>query len=197
LKIDYNGIGKWIGTKKSMEIKYIPYSKKFYAYQTEEVSLIPIDSKEEKICAIDLSIKRYITAYTKNSKDFCLLYESEHFFEQYLNITKIITYYQAIAKIENNSYSTHRIRRLYLKRKRNLSNYLNNILAHFFRKLKTYHISMVIIGDLKGIRDSRLPEHYQKRKINNMVHNFWSYNLFLKKMCDKCKEFGIDLLMMN
>ncbi|MGV9202665.1 MAG: hypothetical protein ACOC44_01425 [Promethearchaeia archaeon] len=37
LKIKYNGIRKWIGKQRSMEIKYIPYIKKFYAYQTEKV----------------------------------------------------------------------------------------------------------------------------------------------------------------
>ena len=198
LKIQYNGIRKWVGVKKSMEIKYIPYSKKFYAYRTEEVALTPIDSKEENICSIDLGIKRYITAYIKNSKDFCLLYESDHIFQQYLNISKRLAYYQAIAKKENNKYSTHRIRRLYLKRKRNLSNCLNNILAHLFRKLKTYHISTIIIGDLTGIRDSQIPKHYRnKKKINKMIHNFWSYHLFLKKIQHKCEEFRIDLILAN
>ena len=102
LKIKYNGIRKWVEIKKSMEIKYIPYSKKVYAYQNEEVEPTPIDSKEQSYCSIDVGIKRYITTYIKNSKDFCLLYESEHIFEQYLNISKRIAYYKAIAKKENN-----------------------------------------------------------------------------------------------
>ena len=88
LKINYNGYRKWIGIKKFMEIKYVPYNKKFYAYQTKEVDPIPIDSKENNLGSIDLGKKRYITAYINNSKDFCLLYKSEHIFKEYLKISK-------------------------------------------------------------------------------------------------------------
>ena len=198
MKIRYNGLRKWKGKQKSMEIKYIPYSKKFYAYQTVEVEPIPLNSQEANICSIDLGIKRYITAYIKNSEDFCLLYESEHIFKNYLTISKKISYYQTIAKIENNKYSTHRIRRLYLKRQRKLNNYLNNILAHLFKKLHLYQISTIIIGDLKGIRDSKIPEPYRnKKKINKMIHNFWSYHFFLKKIQDKCEEYRINLILTN
>ena len=198
LRIKYNGVRKWKGTQKAMEIKYIPYLKRFYAYQTEEVGPNPIDSKEKDICSIDLGIKRYITAFIKNSQDFCLIYESEQVFEEYLSISKKIAYYQAKAKRENNRCSTKRIRKLYLKRKRKLNNYLNNIVAHLFGKLKQYHISKVIIGDLKGIRDSKIPTYYRnKKKINKMIQNFWSFNLFLRKLQNKCEEFGIELILIN
>lgn len=198
LKIRYNGLRKWKGMKKTMEIKYFPYSKKFYAYQTEEVPSTPIETEQQNICSIDLGIKRYITAYIKNSNDFCLLYESNHIFKNYLRISKKIAYYQAIAKKENNKNSTHRIRHLYLKRKRQLMNYLNNILAHLFRKLQTYKISTIVLGELKGIRNSPIPPHYRnKKKIHTMIQNFWSYNLFLKKLQNKCEELGITLIPVN
>jgi len=102
LKISYNEIRKWKGLKKSMEIKYFTYNKKFYAYQIEDVAPSPIQSKEQNICSIDMGIKRYIAAYIKNSNDFCIVYESEHIFKNYLTISKKIAYYQAIAKLENN-----------------------------------------------------------------------------------------------
>ncbi len=198
LKIKYNGIRRWKGGKKTMEIKYFAYSKKFYAYQVEEVFPTPFQTEDHNLCSIDMGIKRYITAYIKNSKDVCLLYESEHIFENYLRISKKIAYYQAIAKTDNNRYSTHRIRRLYLKRKQQLINYLNNILAHLFRKLQHYHVSALILGDLKGIRTSQIPPYYRnKKKINKMIQNFWSYHLFLKKIRNKCEEFEIKLILID
>ena len=30
-----------------------------------------------------------------------------------------------------------------------------------------------------------------------MIQNFWSYNLFLKKIQHKCEEFGIDIILIN
>lgn len=198
MKIKYNGMRKWIGGQKAMEIKYIPYLKKFYAYQTEEVEPTAIVSEEDNICSIDLGIKRYMSAYIKNRRGLNLLYPSEHVFEDYVELTKKIAYYQARAKKENNTYSTKRIKNLFLKRKRKLVNYMNNIMAHLFRKLKQYEVSKVIIGDLKGIRDSKLPTYYRnKKKINLMIQNFWSFDLFRKKLQNKCEEFGIELILID
>ena len=198
MKIRYKGRRKWIGEQKAMEIKYIPYIKKFYTYQTEEIDSTPLDFKEENICSIDLGIKRYITTYIKNSKDISLIYESEHIFEDYLTLSKKLAYYQARTKQENNKYTTHRIRRLYLKRRRKLHNYLNNIVAHLFRKLKQYNVSKVVIGELKGIRDSQIPTYYKnKKRINEMIQNFWSLDLFKRKLQNKCEEFGIELVLID
>ena len=198
MKIRYNGARKWKGEQRSMEIKYFSYIKKFYAYQTEKVEPISIKSEEENICSIDLGIKRYMSAYVKNGKDFNLLYPSEHIFKDYLNITKKIARYQAIAKRENGRYSTKRIQRLFLKRKRKLENYMNNIIAHLIRKLKYYKVSNLIIGDLKGIRVSTIPQYFKyKEKINMMIQNFWSFDLFKKKLQNKCEEFGINLIVID
>ena len=181
-----------------MEIKYIPYTKKFYAYQSENVEPTPIKKREENICSIDLGIKRYMSVYIKNSKNINLTYESEHIFQEYISLTKKIAYYSSKAKKENNKYSTKRIQRLYLKRKRKLSNYLNNIISHLFRKLEQYEVSKIIMGDLNGIRDSVIPNHYRnKKKINQMIQNFWSYDLFLRKIENKCQEHEIKLILIN
>lgn len=198
LKIRYNGVRKWKGKQKAMEIKYIPHIKKFYAYQTEEVDNIPIEIKEANVCSIDLGIKRYMSAYIKNGIDINLIYDSEHIFEEYSKITSKIASYQAIAKKDNEKYTTKRINRMFLKRCRKLTNYMNNIIAHLFRKLKQYKVSKVIIGDLKGIRDAKLPEYFRnKNKINQMIQNFWSFDIFKKKIENKCEEFGIELIIIN
>lgn len=198
LNIKYNGVRKWKNKQSQMEIKYIPYTKKFYAYQSENVEPTPIKKREENICSIDLGIKRYMSVYIKNSKNINLTYESEHIFQEYVSLTKKIAYYSSKAKKENNKYSTKRIQRLYLKRKRKLSNYLNNIIAHLFRKLEQYEVSKIIMGDLNGIRDSMIPNHFRnKKKINQMIQNFWSYDLFLRKIENKCQEHEIKLILIN
>ncbi|MBD3227249.1 MAG: hypothetical protein GF329_03595 [Candidatus Lokiarchaeota archaeon] len=74
LKIKYNGVWKWKGKQKAMEIKYIPYTKSFYAYQVEEVDNNPIETEESNICSVDLGIKRYMSAYIHNDIDINLTY---------------------------------------------------------------------------------------------------------------------------
>lgn len=198
IKIRYNGVRKWIGKQTSMEIKYVPYIKKFYAHQVEEVDPNPIETEDSNVCSIDLGIKRYMSAYVHNGMDFNLTYESEHVFDEYMNMTKKIARYQSIAKHDNDRRSTKRTRRLFLKRRRKLVNYMNNIVAHLFRKLVHYRVSKVVIGDLKGIRESKIPEHYRnKTKINQMIQNFWSFDIFKKKLQNKCEEFGIEMIAIN
>lgn len=196
LKIRYNGTLKWKDKQSKMEIKYIPSVKKFYAYQTEKMSPEPIETDRNNICAIDLGIKRYMSAYVKNSMDFNLTYPSEHIFEEYVKLTKEIARLQSIAKKENKKRSTKRINSLYLKRRCKLSNYMNNIIAHLFRKLTQYKVSEVVIGDLKGIRGSKIPEYF-KSKVNTMIQNFWSFDIFKRKLENKCEQFGIKLIQID
>jgi len=181
-----------------MEIKYVPYIKKFYAYQVEEVEPNEIETREKHICSIDMGIKRYMSAYIHNDIDINLTYESEHIFTEYTKLTKKISRYQSIAKKDNKKHSTKRIRRLFLKRRRKLLNYMNNIIAHLFRKLKQYKVDKVIIGDLKGIRDAEIPEYFRnKKKVNQMIQNFWSFDIFKKKLQNKCEEYGIELILLD
>ena len=142
--------------------------------------------------------KEALSYYQKSSDLFKNVDDLEGYLTTVHEISRMQHHFGEFLKAENNRDSTHRMRRLYLKRKRQLTNYLNNILAHLFRNLQNYHVSTIILGDLKGIRNSQIPPHYRnKKKINKMIQNFWSYHLFLKKICYKCEEFGIKLITIN
>ena len=198
LRIKYNGLLKWKGKQKRMEIKYISYLKKFYAYQVVEPNETPIKTKLNNISSGDIGIKRYLVNYIKNKSDFVVLYPSEHVFQDYMAISKKIYFFQSIAKKENGRYSTKRIRKLFLKRKRKLANYMNNVIADLFRKLTKNHVSKLVVGDLSHIRDAKLPNYFKnKKKLNTMIQNFWSFDLLLEKLKNKCEEFGIEFLQIN
>ncbi|NVM02858.1 MAG: IS200/IS605 family element transposase accessory protein TnpB [Candidatus Helarchaeota archaeon] len=198
LRIKYNGILKWKGTQKRMEIKYIPYIKKFYAYQVVETEPTPIKKNTKHISSGDIGIKRYLVNYIKNTKDFVVLYPSEHIFKEYMRISKKIYDLQSIAKNEIGRCSTRRIKRLFLKRKRKLANYMNNIIADLFRKLNNNQVSKFIVGDLSHIRDAQLPVYFKnKKKLNTMIQNFWSFDLLINKLRNKCEELGIEFEQIN
>ena len=113
-------------------------------------------------------------------------------------MSKKINALQSIAKKENGRYTTKRINRLFIKRKRKLGNYMNNIIADLFRKLIINRVSKLIVGDLSHIRDADLPVYFKnKKKINTMIHNFWSFDLLIKKLKNKCEEFGIEFIQIN
>lgn len=198
LRIKYNGILKWKGKQKRMEIKYDYSVKNFYAYQVVEVNSTPIEADPNHLSSCDIGIKRYIVNYVKSSNNFVVLYPSEHIFHSYMNLSKKIRDLQIIAKKENERYSTRRIQRLFIKRKRKLKNYMNNIIANLFKSLIHNRVSKLIIGDLSSIRDAKLPVYFKKKKkLNTMIHNFWSFDLLIRKLKYKCEEFGIEFIRVN
>ncbi|MHA1386233.1 MAG: RNA-guided endonuclease InsQ/TnpB family protein, partial [Candidatus Helarchaeota archaeon] len=173
IRVKYNGVLKWRGKQKRMELKYIPHVKKFYAYQVVETDPTPIQHDSRHLSSGDIGIKRYLVNYIKNTKDIVVLYPSQ-------------------------LYSTKRIRKLFLKRKRKLASYMNNIIADFCRKLINNHVSKYIVGDLSRIRDAELPAYFKnKKKVNMMIQNFWSFDLLVQKLKNKCEEFGIEFKQIN
>ncbi|NVM02712.1 MAG: IS200/IS605 family element transposase accessory protein TnpB [Candidatus Helarchaeota archaeon] len=198
LRVKYNGVLKWRGKQKRMELKYIPCIKKFYAYQVVEPERTPIENNSSHITSGDIGIKRYLVNYIKNTKDFVVLYPSEHVFQEYMKLSKKIYDLQGIAKKENGRYSTKRIKRLFLRRKRKLTNYMNNIIADLVRQLKNNQVSRYVVGDLSHIRDAELPIYFKnKKKLNTMIQNFWSFDLLISKLKNKCEEFGIEFAQIN
>jgi putative transposase len=198
LRIKYNGILKWVGIQGKMEIKYRPFLKTFYAYQSVQVTPRPAKLNPANISSGDIGIKRYLVNYIKSSQDLVVLYPSEHIFKDYIVLSQQIFHLQQIAKKDNNVGSTKRIRRLFLKRKRKLTNYMNNLIAHLFRILQTNHISKLVVGDLSHILDAPLPVYFKnKEKLNTMIHNFWSFGLLIRKLQNKCEELGIVFEQIN
>jgi putative transposase len=198
LRIKYNGTLKWRGKQGKMEIKYLPFLKNFYAYQSVKTTPTPIETNPANISSSDIGIKRYLVNYIRNSQDFVVLYPSEHIFKEYRELSRQIFHLQQIAKKENNRHSTKRIRRLFLKRKRKLMNYMNNLIVNLFRIFQINRISKLIVGDLSHIRDAPLPVYFkEKEKLNTMIHNFWSFDLLLRKLRNKCEELGISFEQIN
>ncbi|MFX1296511.1 MAG: zinc ribbon domain-containing protein [Promethearchaeota archaeon] len=141
----------------------------------------------------DIGIKRYLVNYIRSSQDFAVLYPSEHVFKKYVELSHQIFHLQQIAKNENHSYSTKRIRRLFLKRKRKVINYMNNVIAKIFRIFQANHVSKLIVVELPHIRAASLPGYFKnKEKLNTIIHNFWSFHLLLCKLQNKCEELGLE-----
>ncbi|MFX1295712.1 MAG: transposase [Promethearchaeota archaeon] len=133
----------------------------------------PIETNSTHISSGDIGIKRYLVNYIRSSQDFVVLYPSEHVFQGYVELSHQIFHLQQIAKKKNHFYSTKSIRRLFLKRKRKVINYMNNVIAKLFRIFQANHVSKLIVRDLSHIRDAPLPVYFKnKEKLNTIIHNF-------------------------
>jgi len=183
-RIKYNGILKWKGNQQRGQIHF--KDNKFYMYQPVELK----DTKRIKSktkAGLDLGIKRLFGIYINNGNDKVI--GSKRFYKQWKYYTKLISNKQAkLAEI--NRRTSKNLQRLFRVRKKWQNNLYNNLTAKLFRVLKTNNVSTLVVGDIKNIRKN----NRKGRKLNQMVHNYWSFDLLLKKIENKSEEFGVELL---
>ena len=183
-KIAYNGILKHKGKQQRGQIHY--KNKKFYLYQSVEVTT-PI-MKSGNIAGLDLGIKNLLTVTTNTNQEKII--GSKRFFKQWQHYTDLIAQEQEkLSKI--NRKASNNLSRLYYKRSVYQDNLFNNVVAKMFRFLKRNNISTLVIGDIKGIR-----EHNDKgKKLNTMMHNYWSFDKLLHKIENNAEASGIEIVM--
>lgn len=182
-KIKYNGILKWKGKQKRGQIKF--KDGQFYLHQAIESKDKPIKKSKYK-AGIDLGIKKLLAVYVNNGKDKII--GSNKFFKQWVYWTNLISKEQSKLALQNRKTSKN-LQRLFKKRKKWQNNLYDNLIAKMFRFLRRNNVSYLAVGDVKHIRD----DCNFGRRVNKMMHNYWSFNLLLKKIKNKAEEYNIEL----
>lgn len=182
-KIEYSGNLKFKGKQLRGQIHY--KNKKFYLYQSVEISdKNPI--KSDIYAGLDLGIKNLLTVYTSNNYDKII--GSNRFYRQWQYLTELISKEQKkLSEIKR--YTSNNLKKLYNKRTKYLNNLFNNIIAKMFRFIKRNNVSVLIVGDIKNIRENKS----KNSRLNQMINNYWSFDILLKKIKNKCEECGIKL----
>jgi len=183
-KIKYNGILKWKGKQKRGQIKF--KDNNFYLHQAIELK----DRKKVRSnikAGLDLGIKKILSIYINNGEDKVI--GSNRFFKQWKYYTKIISQEKSRLDLQNKRTSK-KLQRMFGLRSKWQNNLYNNLVLNMFRTLNKNNVSQLVVGDISHIRDN----NDKGRKLNQMVHNYWSFDLLLKKIENKAEEFGIELL---
>ena len=180
--IKYNGVLKWKGLQQRGQIHY--KNKKFYLHQSVEIK-DKVITKKSISAGLDIGIKRLFTVYCEDGKE--LLIRDKRFFKQYMYYTKLISNEQQKLSLINRKYSNN-LKRLFNVRKKYLNNLHNNVVSKLFKFLKRNNVSILHIGDVKGIRKNNNKGRY----CNSMIHNYWSFDLQYKKISNKCEENCIE-----
>jgi putative transposase len=179
--IPYNGVLKWKGEQQRGQVKF--KDNKFYLHQSVEVKE-PEPSCSKGIAGLDMGIKRLFTAYADNGES--LVIGSKRFYNQWLYFTsKIAEEQKRLDSIDRKS--SNKLKRLFTARKRYFNNLLNNAVSKLFRFLKRNDVSMLYVGDVKNIRE----DNNLGKAVNQMVHNYWSFDLQYRKLGNKSEENGI------
>jgi len=183
-KIKYNGVLNWKGNQKRGQIKF--KDNQFYLYQSIELK----DKKKVKSnikAGLDLGIKKLLTVYLSNGEDKVI--GNNRFFKQWKYYTNLISQEKSRLDLQKKRTSK-KLQKMYRLRSKWQNNLYNNLTAKMFRVLNKNKVSQLVVGDISHIRDN----NSKGRRLNQMVHNYWSFDLFLKKIENKAEEFGIELL---
>jgi len=183
-RIKYNGVLKWKGDQKRGEIHF--KDGNFYLYQSVEIK-DKIKVKSNIKAGLDLGIKRLLAVYINNGQDKVI--GSNRFYKQWKHYTKLISEEQSkLAKI--NMKTSKNLQKLFRIRTKWQNNLYNNLVAKLFRVLRKNNVSQLVVGDIKYIRNSGS----KGKKVNQMINNYWSFDILLRKIENKSEEFGIELL---
>lgn len=182
-KIKYNGILKWSGLQKRGQIKFI--DGKFYLYQSVDVKE-PLPKKSKVKAGLDLGIKRLLSVFVTNNTDYVI--GSNRFYKQWQYLSDIIFKEQSRLELQGRK-SSRKLSRLFSHRKKWQDNLFNNLIAKMFRVLNRNKVSELVVGDLTGIRE----DNSKGKRLNKMTHNYWSFDILLRKIQNKAQEYGIQL----
>lgn len=182
--IKYNGLPRWEGKQQRGQIRI--KNGKFYLHQSVEVQETKLVNSNIK-AGLDLGIKRLLSIYINNGESRTI--GSKRFYKQWIYYTDLISQEQEkLAKI--NKKTSKNLQKLYNLRKVYQENLYNNLVAKMFRILKRNNVSSLVMGDITHICDSG----NKGTKVNQMINNYWSFDMLSHKIQNKAEELCIELL---
>ncbi|MHA1686138.1 MAG: zinc ribbon domain-containing protein [Candidatus Heimdallarchaeaceae archaeon] len=107
--------------------------------------------------------------------------------------TEKIIEHQSILKKTNDKHTSKKLNKLYRKRKLKFRHAVKTIVSSFVHICWLDGVSEIVIGDLTGIRNNTS----KGKKINALIHNFWSHNYLVKRIKEKAEEYNTNVKEVN
>ena len=195
LKISYNGVACWKGKQGKAEIIYDAVRKKFYFFQS---MVIPEPKPVVGATAsIDLGIRNLITSVVGKR---AIQFSTKRLYAHYMSLSRRIEHYQSVLSKDwkdkagkPTKHSSKRIKLLFQKRKRVQNHALNCHVKKFISFCQEQGVGQLVIGNIKHIRKAVT----ESKTVNRMINNFWSYDILLRKLQNKCEEHGFSSAMVD
>ena len=101
-------------------------------------------------------------------------------------MTERIAEYQSL--LDEDRYSSNRIRRLYRKRTKRRNHAQDALVRDLIERLHGEGVSKVYVGALTDVLETSW-----SITANQKTHNFWAFRQFVKRLACVCEEFGMEL----
>lgn len=187
LVVRTRGILRFHGIPKTLELRYDPVRRRWYAHQAVEVGEPKRPVRPFKAAAIDLGA-RVLVALAMEDLDHPLLFSGREVWKDFRYWTKRIVEEQSrLARAGRKT--SRKLRRLYQVRARRLKHAFVALAVQVARVLRRHRVTALYLEDLTGIRESM-----DFGPGNLLVHNFWAFGLLRRLIEAACSRRGIEVI---
>jgi len=189
LRVQFKSGDLWIGKQGRLELHYDPLREKWYGRIPIRVKWprkgLPHHSTPKR-ASIDLGICNLATCVI-DGNDKAYIYSGRAVLSDWRYWIKRIASCESMLKKMNGRDSSKRLSRLYRTRRRRLDHAVKSMLRDLYEHLENEHVTDLVVGDLKHIRDDK--DH---GKVGNQkLHNFWPFAQIRQRINELSEEYGI------
>jgi len=185
LSIRFRGILRYRGALKTCELKYDQARKSWYAYVVAEVPEPERKVRPERVAAADIGAKRTISVVVEGSR-VAHVFSARQLWKDYKYWSRRISQEQSRLSARGLKTS-RRLRQLYRMRRLRLRHAMEAIARKITLILRKHMVTRFVAGYPRGCR-----EEMNFGKNNALVHNFWSFRIFLDVLEKHCTRRGIE-----
>ena len=189
LRVRFKAGDMWVGKEGRLELHYDQLRKRWYGH-------IPVKVKwprkgephhsTRKHASIDLGICNLATCVVEGG-DKAYVYSGRAVLSDWRYWTKRIASVESQLKKANGRDSSKHLSGLYRTRRRRLDHAMKAMLRNLYEQLENEHVTDLVVGDLKHIRD-----HANHGKVGNQkLHNFWPFAQIRQRINELGEEYGI------
>jgi len=189
LRVHFKAGDVWLGKQGRLELHYDPLRKRWYGRIPVRVKWprkrMPHHSTPRR-ASIDLGICNLATCVIEDSTR-AYIYSGRAVLSDWRYWTKQIAQVESELKRTNGRHTSKHLSRLYRTRRRRLDHAVKGMLRHLYEQLENEHVTNLLVGDLKHIRDNT----NHGRVGNQKLHNFWPFMQIRRRIQELSEEYGI------
>jgi len=172
-----------VGKQGRLEVLHDKLLDKWRAYFPVDVPLEHPSRIASKMASLDLGICNLAALYIENEKP--IVYSGRAVLSDWVYRTKKIGGKQS--KLPRKKHTSKGILLQFRRRQHRLKHAVNAMCRDIFNRLEEAGVSVLVIGDLNGIRAGA----YFGRNGNQKLHNFWVFNRIAKRLAELGEEHSV------
>jgi len=193
LRVRFKAGELWVGKQGRLELHYDPLRRKWYGHIPVKVKWPRKKASKPhystpKYASIDLGICKLATCVVEGG-DRAYVYSGRAVLSDWQYWTKRIAETESILKKTNGRDGSKHLSGLYRTRRRRLNHAIKGMLRYLYERLDAEHVTDLIVGDLKHIRDNKT----HGKVGNQKLHNFWPFAQIRQRIRELGEEYGIHV----